>query len=302
MADQPLRDADDVRDEALPKTIAEGLAEARDIIELAADEYGPIHKTFLLISGGNDSMVLYDACRQFADRIVHINTGIGIPATNQFVRDVVGPDLIEMHPPVPYEDIVLGTGKGARPATKKHPAGGSLFGGFPGPGSHHFIYARLKQRCVEQVIRDHRTKRGQRFMLLTGIRNAESKRRMGYASPIDRKGGQVWVNPLIRWSNDLMAQYRAEKNLPVNEVTKHLHMSGECLCGAFAHPGELEEVRFFYPEFAARIDRLQEQAKALGLPACVWGERPPKPPKKGAVVAGPMCHACTLWDDEEIAS
>lgn len=259
-----------------PTTIKEGVAEARHIVEEAALTHGPIEAIFLMLSGGNDSMVLLDVCKGMADAIVHINTGIGIPETNQFVRDVVRPIRLpfhEMHPPVPYRDIVLGTGRGARPD-----GGGALFGGFPGPGSHHFIYTRLKERCVEQLIRDHRTKRGQRFMLLTGIRNAESQRRMGYAHATDRKGGQVWVNPLIRWSNDLMREYRTTRNLPVNEVTKHLHMSGECLCGAFAHPGELEEIGFFYPEFVARIRALEAEARDRGLRACRWGERAPEAP------------------------
>jgi 3'-phosphoadenosine 5'-phosphosulfate sulfotransferase (PAPS reductase)/FAD synthetase len=268
-----------------PQTIDAGIADARNIIELAVAEYGPIQETFLLISGGNDSMVLYDVCREWADEIVHINTGIGIPQTNQFVRDVVGPDLIEMHPPVPYETLILDP---------------KLFGGFPGPAAHHFIYARLKERCIRKLIADRRTKRGQRFMLLTGIRNDESKRRMGYANAVDRMGGQVWVNPLIRWSNDLMREYRETKNLPVNEVTKHLHMSGECLCGAFARPGELEEIRFFYPEVAERIEGLEAKCREAGLRSCKWGA---EPPKAGSRAAGPMCQSCTLWDDpDEVAA
>ena len=133
-------------------------------------------------------------------------------------------------------------------------------------------------------------------MLLTGIRNAESQRRMGYSDPIDRRGGQVWVNPLLNWSNELMGRYRSERALPVNDVTKHLHMSGECLCGAFAKPGELDEIAFFYPHFAERIRDLEQQAEQAGLRACRWGERPPK---AGQAAPGPMCNQCVLWLDEE---
>lgn len=264
-----------------PKTIEAGVAEARQVIDAAIKQHGPIAKSFLLISGGNDSMVLYDVCRDWVDGIVHINTGIGIPQTNEFVREVVGPDLIELHPPVAYDDLVLDP---------------KLFGGFPGPASHHFVYARLKERCVRRLLADHRAKKGERFLLLTGIRNDESHRRMGYGDHINRLGGQVWVNPLLRWSNSLMVEYRVSRDLPVNEVTRHLHMSGECLCGAFARPGELEEIRLFYPDVAARIDALADQARQAGLPACVWGERPPE---RGAPPAGPLCQNCTLWDDVE---
>lgn len=295
--------ADFFEDRPIPETLREAILESVWIIDRAKREYGPIKRIFLMVSGGNDSMVLLDCCDWAADEVVHINTGIGIPETNEFVRKVVaerylGP-FTELHPPVPYEELILDD---------------KLFGGFPGPGAHHFIYTRLKERSLESLLRERRTKRGERFMLLTGIRNDESKRRMGYSSPIDRKGGQVWVNPLIRWSNDLMREYRETQELPVNEVTKHLHMSGECLCGAFARPGELDEIAFFYPAFADRIRNLEAQVEAKGLPAARWGVRPPKKPKPivvnnpdgsvstfqpSQIAAGPMCTSCTLWIDED---
>jgi hypothetical protein len=55
-------------------------------------------------------------------------------------------------------------------------------------------------------------------------------------------------------------------------------MSGECLCGAFAKPGELEMIRFFFPDTAAEIDELERKAKAAKK-HCVWGTRPPRKPK-----------------------
>lgn len=267
-------------------TIEAGIEDARSVVADAEEEHGPIVQRFLLISGGNDSMALYDLCKEWVDGIVHINTGIGVPETNQFVRDVVaadGRELIELHPPRSYEDLILDP---------------KLFGGFPGPGAHGFIYARLKERAIRQLLAKHRSKKGDRFLLLTGVRQAESQRRMGYANPINRIGGQVWVNPLSRWSNDLMQEYRETRQLPVNEVTSHLHMSGECLCGAFAHPGELEEIRFFYPNTAQFIDSLAEKVKAAGLPACKWGERPPLP---GTPAPGPLCASCAGWNQGVLA-
>lgn len=262
---------------------AEGIEDARRIIAEAEAEHGPISKKFLLVSGGNDSMVLLSVCRNWVGGIVHINTGVGIAETSAFVRRVVaeyGKELIEMHPPISYRDLVLGRWRG-----------------FPGPGGHRFAYTMLKERPIRQLLRDHRTKRGERFMLLTGVRKAESQRRMG-REETRREGGQVWVNPLVNWSNELMREYRETMALPVNEVTKHLHMSGECLCGAFAKPGELEEVGFFYPSFKSYIERLQDEAKAAGIAACEWGKRPPKGTKVEADI-GPLCNQCELWQAEE---
>lgn len=260
------------------RTLDDCIEEAKTIIEQARAEHHPV-KTFVLVSGGKDSMVLLDfATRHLdADAVVHVNTGIGIPQTNAFVREQVALTdlpLLEMHPPVPYDDLVLDP---------------KYFGGFPGPDAHRFVYQRLKERCIRAVIREHRTKAGQRFMLLTGVRRSESARRMGYRNPVDRQGGQVWVNPLLFWDNGDMAEYRERYGVAVSEVTKHLHMSGECLCGAFAHPWELAEIGFFYPEVAARIRDLEDRAKALGLRACKWGERPPG---SRSGVVGPMCASC----------
>ncbi len=39
-------------------------------------------------------------------------------------------------------------------------------------------------------------------------------------------------------------------------------MSGECLCGAYAHKGELKELAFWYPEVADRIKRLEQRVLA----------------------------------------
>jgi len=265
-----------------PTTMDGWLQEAVDIVEFAKETHDPV-RTFLLFSGGTDSLTLLESVGHLADEIVHINTGIGIPETNQFCQDVVSGHfdrpLTVLHPPRPYDELVLND-----------------WSGFPGPGAHRLSYVRLKERPIEQLLRDHRTKRGQRFLLLTGIRNKESVRRMGYSDPVERKGGQVWTSPILRISDEAKRELLDVRGTPKNEVSAHLHMSGECLCGAFAKPGELDEIGFFYPHVKERINDLERQARKLGLAACVWGERPPK---KNAIPAGPMCVSCTLWGEED---
>lgn len=268
------------------RTLSECIGQAGQCIEDALNAHDPV-MAFALVSGGNDSSVLLDvAAKWWQDNRppvrligVHINTGTGVPETSRFATSLIGEYRLpceEMHPPTPFRDLVLG----------KDP---TFPAGFPGPGSHFLIYSRLKDRCVEQLLRNHRTRRGQRFILLTGIRNAESRRRMGYGVAVDRRGGQVWVNPLLEWSNADMGRYRQLFDLPVNEVATHLHMSGECLCGAFAAPGELDMIAMFYPEVAAGLRALEDEARALGIPACKWGQRPPG---SKASASGPLCQSC----------
>lgn len=239
--------------------------------------------TFLLLSGGNDSMVLLDTVAEHADAIVHINTGIGIPEASEHARAVAvgyGKPYLEYTPPVAYEELVL-----------EHPT----FDGLPGPGIHHIVYQRLKERCVRALVNDHRTSKSrQRFLLLTGVRKAESRRRMGLGEPVNRTGGQVWVNPLFEWVDDEMRRYRAEHDLPTSEVVANLHLSGECLCGAFADQRpkreEREAIRFFYPAMDSTLTMLEEECLVRGKTYCEWGVKRPEPEPGGKFQ--PLCVGC----------
>lgn len=271
------------------RTLSEAVQEAHDITERAKAEHKP-EWTFLLFSGGNDSAVLLDTMAEHADAIVHVNTGIGIPEANEHARRVAaayGVDFIEKHPPVAYEELVLDN-----------------WGGMPGPGAHYLTFINLKERCIEAVIRENRSHpRKGRFLLLTGARAAESKRRMGHGTATDRKGGQVWTNPLWHVEHAEMRAYRAEHDLSQSEVAANLHMSGECLCGAMADQGpersERELIRFFYPEFDRRLCDLEEECRRRGLAYTEWGV---KRPDIGNDKVGPMCHGCenrSLFSDDD---
>lgn len=263
-----------------PVTLDERIAEARAIVAGAVPEHYETVATFVLFSGGNDSSVLTHLFGPDVDAVVHVNTGIGVEQTREFVRAACGAwgfKLRELHPPVPYEDIC------------EH-----ILGGFPGPAQHRVAYARLKERPLRLLRKEVVTApRRQRVVFLTGIRAAESKQRMGYGRAVSTDGSTVWVNPLYHWDHTDMAAYRVLHDLPRNEVADNLHMSGECLCGAYARPGEIEQLAFFYPEVAARIRSLEAEFRAKGLKACTWGDEPPQGRKyRDLAPPGPLCQGC----------
>src|SRR5690606_32380503 len=105
-------------------------------------------------------------------------------------------------------------------------------------------------------------------LFIAGRRRAESARRKSRELPeFEREGSIVWVSPLVHWTNDDMAEYRRRfPDCPRNEVSDMIHMSGECLCGAFAGPNELEEIGFFFPDVKAEIHALEAEVKAAGIP------------------------------------
>lgn len=230
-----------------------------------------------MFSGGNDSMVsTHLAMSNGAHEVLHINTGIGIEETREFVRDTCktyGWPLREEHPPdKTYRHMVLEKG-------------------FPGPAAHRYAYSWLKERALRKVVRESKTGSKDRVALVTGVRNLESARRMGYVQPIVREGAKVWVAPMYGFSTLDLHAYKTLHSLPTNPVSVNLGMSGECLCGSFASPGEFERIERFYPAAAEEIRALEIEAKAARVP-CVWGSDPVPGRMSEDLPFMPMCVGC----------
>lgn len=253
------------------------IEQAHHIIDTAWEVYaeGRMRAAWgVLYSGGNDSTVLMHLVRDRVDCAIHANTTIGIEETRQFVRDTCrerGLDLMERIAPRSYREIVL-----------KH--------GFPGPAFHARMYQRLKERPLDQARSELVThSRRERVLFIAGRRRAESKRRQ--TIPLhEPDGSAIWASPLAMWTKLDLNTYRLMMgDVPVNPVAEKLHMSGECLCGAFAKPGELDELKFWqFPE-ADEIVSLQDEVKAAGHrePWCTWGHGQGKPSGSGR-----MCTSC----------
>lgn len=232
----------------------------------------------ILYSGGNDSTILAHLFRDHATHAVHVNTGIGIEQTRDFVRETCktwGLPLIEKQPPAgsTYRELVLDQG-------------------FPGPAMHFKMYQRLKERGLMAVRRDFVTEpRKQRIIYLAGRRRDESARRANIVEH-EKVGSIVFVSPLVNWTNEDMNTYRAMyTDVPRNPVSDLLHMSGECLCGAFAHKGELDEIEMWFPDVAADIRALEAEVEAAGQKHCKWGwgwDRELRPSTK----SGQLCTSC----------
>lgn len=251
------------------------------LLDIAVRRYKPV-AMFGMFSGGHDSLcATYMAAQHLAfSGAVHINTGIGIEQTREFVRDTCarfGWPLTEVRAKEDcgqdYDDLVIERG-------------------FPGPFHHRKMYNRLKERALRLLVRDAKRSWSDRIILVTGVRREESTRRMGTVQPINREGARVWVAPLTHFTSLDKNHYIAQHGLPRNEVVDLLHMSGECLCGAFAHPGELDEISHWFPEEATRIRELERRARDAGV-HCKWGEPPPEKPDPDQIdLFQPLCVGC----------
>jgi 3'-phosphoadenosine 5'-phosphosulfate sulfotransferase (PAPS reductase)/FAD synthetase len=229
--------------------------------------------TVTMFSGGNDSIIASHLFRDRADYAGMCNTGIGIEKTRQFVRDTCqqwGLPLIEKHPRPgrTYRDMVLGKMISTRGKSKGKP----VTVGFPNQFTHGVMYHWLKERQMKDIRADLVTGPNDRVIFISGVRKPESAKRKRTAQAVHRDGSIVWCSPLINWAKvDLNAYRRRFPGVPSNEVADCLHMSGECLCGSNAKAGELDEVGFWFPEVAAEIRALEEEARSLGIERCTWG-------------------------------
>lgn len=258
------------------------------LIERAKAEHNSV-ATVCLFSGGNDSTVLAHRCRDHYESLAFIDTGTAIPGVRDFVENYavwIGKPLIVMESGDMYRRLVLGKDV-MNPGPDFRPLG------FPGPRQHGRAYVVLKERQLEALRRRLKDghPRSARVLYLTGVRRAESERRRARPA-IHRSGGTVFASPLIDWSDQDMREYRAEHRLPQSDVAALIHRSGECNCGAFAAPGEREMLRSLWPDWFERtIASVEREAKAHGIPACRWGERPGTPDDGDG---GPLCSDCQL--------
>jgi 3'-phosphoadenosine 5'-phosphosulfate sulfotransferase (PAPS reductase)/FAD synthetase len=158
---------------------------AHAVFDQAVDEFWP-EGVWALFSGGHDSLTSTALAAKHPSfrGVIHINTGIGIEETREFVRDTCstqGWDLAELRAPEgEYEQHVLRSG-------------------FPfGPQSHNAMLYKLKQKPLAEWMRGQTGRVG----LVSGIRKQESVRRMGanISVPVRRDGRKVWISPILEWS------------------------------------------------------------------------------------------------------
>lgn len=297
------------------RTLDEAIARSHEILDEALATYPEIVGVYWLSSGGNDSGKLGHLLRGRYDAVLHVNTGTGIPETTQYVHDVAatwGDTLHELHPKNSYRALVLGN---VIASTGPNAGQRAVWKGFPGPAGHKVMYRHLKDEPLmtfrRSILGDQARlprKDRKKIAYLGGMRWAESDRRFRNAEAIDQDGSIVWVSPLVHWTDAHMREYqqrhRCEQDhehaehrlcfdgaLPLNEVTVHLHMSGECLCLAYAKPGEPDEIDFFYPHAAAPMRALEKEAEQAGIANCRWGRKPSGESAAGES-AGRLCSSC----------
>jgi 3'-phosphoadenosine 5'-phosphosulfate sulfotransferase (PAPS reductase)/FAD synthetase len=257
---------------------------ALDTINEACETHGCM-KVFALFSGGDDSLAalrvaVEHPCFRAA---VHCNTGIGVDATREFVRETCKSMRV---PLIEYKAAENVKGDGT-PDPKIYEEMVLAYG-FPGPTKfgHGKMYDQLKERGLRRLIREFTDGR-EKVILASGCRSEESSRRMGTTKRIQcgevggsgqvREQRRVWVNHIHDWTKADTLAFAAASGLSRNPVSALIGKSGECLCGAFAKKGELEELlrHDLTRPVGEYILDLERRVWDAGFP-WRWHEKPPK--------------------------
>lgn len=225
------------------------IEEAKGIIEMCK----PVGEKFILRvldSGGKDSAVAKHIASQVEgfEGVVHVNTKTG-PISQRHSQGVIQQaadndhDIVVASPATTYEMLVM-----------KYM--------FPGPGAHNWFYIMLKERSIKKANRELRKgRRGQTILYGTGIRRSESTRRADAPDHTKVSGSEIWINPLINWTQQDIVNYMDLHNLSV----RNFHHSLDCACGAFAQPGERERLMEDpdMAEYITRLEAMVTQAREL---------------------------------------
>lgn len=244
--------------DTIPDSVDTAAARSADWILDATPTDG---KVLALVSGGHDSLTAMEIVRRSSQvplsGIVHVNTGIGIPETREFVKQrakSLG---------IPYYEVGKTEENGQGQEFRKRSEEYEYLiqrEGFPGPPVHKIMYWNLKSKPLRKFLNTI----DEAITLVSGVRKAESDRRM---KNVDEEGigeylGYPTISPLVDFTGLDVQRYRTGLGLKDNPVVTNLEMSGECLCGAFANRGELRMIKLFYPETYRRILCLEAKVAA----------------------------------------
>lgn len=277
----------------LPTPDVPGLIEeSNEILAKAKERFKP-KTTFALFSGGNDSTTMLRLVKDHVDAAVHIRTGIGIMDAGRTATDHVQACCSDWKLPL----IVLDTSPDVYRRMVLRPD--KPDGGFP--GRHDITYHLLKNRRLQELQRDY-SGRGERLLLVSGVRKSESNRRSrGVASKaIDPPRGRLkrcaWVKPIIGFAQAHLLSLRENFKLPQCDGAAIIHKSGECLCASFPQPPDmLKEIEYWFPETGRYIRCLEREAEKAGKPYCKWGHGASQGKAKPV---GPLCQGCELFTNQ----
>ena len=233
----------------------------QDVVDIAVNDYGR-QDFYGLCSGGKDSV---SVCHWFSTNypelfkgILFCDTTIGIPDTRKFVEKLCKEQGWELHISTPRIGAKYDKNgkciKQGKPFTYREWV---MEYGFPTQRAHRYIMGYLKYQPMRNFIKEKSLHHG---CLISGVRRKESKRRMKTVKGAVLKEGRLhFCQPFVDKTSPWVFDYLNSHDLHISPVYQTMHYSGDCLCGAYAKPEEINLLKGFYPDMAKKLADLEKE-------------------------------------------
>lgn len=228
-----------------------------------------------LCSGGKDSMTACYIAHKYRplNGIVTVDTTIGVFKVVNGKKIYVALEAAKKFADLlGIQHIIIKPKKSFKEYVQKY--------GMPHPGQHNAVYRELKWKPMVKFVRSRKGPKGEYYdvVFISGVRILESKKRFISAKPtqVDPTVKRMrFVAPIIYWDTETVIKFIQEKQFPKSDSYNTLHLSGDCLCGAYAEKGESELISLFYPECGRYIAECEKQANKDHKGKNGWGNNTP---------------------------
>lgn len=200
---------------------------------------------FVLFSGGKDSAAALAFTKECLltngdeTKLValHVDTTVGLPQTEEFVKDFCRTVSISLEILRPKEDYFS--------LAKRW--------GVPRPRARWCCF-HLKIEPLKNYLRHCSD-----FVVVDGMRREESRKRRAYPFVYQHPHFGCVVHPIIDWTAEEVDNFLRDRRLPINPAYELGFSSWECWCGVYKRKEEFVALKKTNPDFFMKLVELESQ-------------------------------------------
>jgi len=200
---------------------------------------------FVLFSGGKDSSAALGFTKEYLLAhgdgrnlvALHAETTVGLPQTEQFVKDFCALTDVRLEIIRPKEDYFSLARRW----------------GVPRPKARWCCY-HLKIEPIKKYLQGFVD-----FVVVDGIRREESRKRRAYPFTYQHPHFGLVIHPIIDWTEAQVDKFLRDRGLPINPAYELGFGSWECWCGVYKRREEFVKLKETNPDFFMKLVKLESE-------------------------------------------